>query len=244
MKTPLLWATAHIQHGAQITRVQALVRGWLLRCRLALAGPGVLRRSGLANTEELMTCDEPHEVNPLEYFAFEEAGKVWWFSFDSLWKWASQSAAPTNPYTKVPLTTATRKRLREVWSKRVRCSITLPSEATTYDERLRQRWNILSQLFQDHGFIDVDPPTFLRFTKSEYLSMFVLLHRDLPVVLSEKDPHREKILWYCRRGMSVASGLRTPQYILHSAHLLMSMLTAQKDPYAMVFSVLSAFYRC
>lgn len=237
MKKPMLWARFHCAHTRHITKVQSLVRGWLVRKRLALAGPGVLRRVNLANTEELMTCDEPGRVGPFDYFAFEEAGKIWWFSFDSLWKWCVQSHEPTNPYTKVPLSVDTRKRLREVWRGRG------TKEANTYDERLRQRWNVLVQIFQDNGFVDVEPRIFLRFNKTEYISMFVFLHRDLLLLLPEKDPLREKILWYCHRAM-LRTDLSTKPYTLHATHILRWMLTAHKDSYAMVFSVLSAFYRC
>lgn len=242
MKHPMLWADVYSFQSRRIARLQAIVRGWLLRRRLALAGPGVLRRTNLANTEELMTCDEAGRVSPLDYFAFEEGGKVWWFSFESLWKWCIQSIDPVNPYTKVPLTTDTRKRLREIYARRMR-SNDLFREALTYEDRLRHRWNILCQLFRDNGFVDIEPGTFLRFNKSEYMSMFVLLYRDLPVVLSEKDPQRDKILWYCRRGMLVTE-LSTKSYILHATYILIWMLTAHKDPYSMVFTVLSAFYRC
>ena len=96
-----------------MVRAQALVRGWLLRKRLALGGPGVLRRSLVTNDEDLVTCESKETIRPFEYFGFEENGKVWCFSFPSLWKWAVRSHQPVNPYTKVPLDIETRKRMHE-----------------------------------------------------------------------------------------------------------------------------------
>lgn len=242
MKNPVLWVTLHQKQNHPITRGQALVRGWLLRRRLALAGPGVLCRKDVANDEELISCET--RLHPLEYFGFEESGKIWWFSFDTLWKWSIRSHEPVNPYTKVPLSVDTRKRLRDLWAYNQRHCIPLPEESNIYEERLRCRWNLLSQVFQDSGFIDVHPQVFMGFTKADYLSMFVLLYQDLRIILGENDPYREKILRFCRRGMSVAHALSTNQYTLQSVYTIMLLISFHKDPYSMIFSVLSALYRC
>lgn len=234
MKVPILWSSVNAGRTAYAIRIQSAVRGWLVRHRLELAGPGVLHRRDLANEEELMTCDIASEVHPFEYFSFTESGKVWWFSFDSLWRWCRQSHEPVNPYTKVPLSSDTRRRLREVW---VRCIPNVPEESGTLEGRIRERWNILSQIFQDNGFTDVHPQSFLQFTKVDFISMFTLLHADLRIVLRESDPIRKKVIWLCARGHDYPN----PGY---SAHILMRILTLHKDPYPVVFSVLSALYRC
>lgn len=237
-KTPVLWATLHASRRSGVVRIQALVRGWLVRHRLRLAGPGVLRRSGLANDEELFTCESKDRYDPLSYFAFEEAGKIWWFDFANLWRWCVRSHVPVNPYTKVPLSTETRQRLREIWRR------TRPPESSVYEERLLYRWNVLVQIFLDNGFTDLHPQQFLSFTRADLLSMFLLLHQDLLIVLRESDPHRETLLRYCRRGMSVSDAVRSPQYILQSAYILLWMLSIPKEPYTLVFTILSALYRC
>ena len=244
IKSPTLWSQIHNRATPTITRVQARVRGWLVRRRLALAGPGVLCRKGLANDEELMTFDDAKSVHPFDYFAFEEAGKIWWFSFDSIWKWCAQSLEPVNPYTKVRLAVATQERLRELWAYRYHHRDTIPSEPPNYLERLQHRWNVLCQIFRNNGFIDVHPQTFLRFSRTEYSTMFTLLHQDLLVVLREKDPQRDKILRYVRRAIASANEMFGYQYILQSTFNLLLLLSFHKEPYSMVFTVLSAFYRC
>lgn len=244
MKTPVLWTTVHQQRYVGVARIQACVRGWLVRMRLRLAGPGVLSRTNLANDDDLVTCESKDRQHPMEYFAFVENGKVWWFDFGSLWRWAVRSHEPVNPYTKVPLSTETRRRLRDVWAYHHRHRIALPDEPPTFGERLRYRWNVLVQIFVDNGFVDVHPNQFLGLNRDEYVTAFTLLHQDLLVVLRESDLQRDRLLRYCRRGIAAAAAREPGNYILQSSYILLLLLTIPKDPYVMVFSVLSALYRC
>ncbi len=219
-----------------MVRIQALVRGWLLRCRLALGGPGVLCRKDVVNDEDLFTCESKHRQSPLQYFAFEELGKTYWFDAKGIWTWVSRSVTPVNPYTKTPLTNEARKRLRVWgWKNRMTCSADTPSDM------MLQRWNILSQIFRENGFTDAHPHQFSNFDSSDYRTMFVFLERDLQIVLPEKDIYRDKLIRICRRG----HGIRDSDiYTLHCAYLLLRMLSIPRDPYILVFSILSAFMRC
>lgn len=243
-KAPVLWADLHRSRGTTVENIQALARGWLVRRRLALAGPGVLSRKGLGNDEDLFTCEVKDKQHPLEYFAFEDNGKIWWFDFPTFWQWCSRTYVPINPYTNTPLSSEVRKRLRELWYTRLHLRIQLPTEAPTYIERLQQRWNILSQTFRDNGFEDVHPAHFLDLSKSDYLSMFVLLEPDIETVFPETDPFRRRAVLLCKRGKSSAVALQSNQYILQSAYTLMILLGLHKDPYTMAFSILSAIFRC
>ena len=246
MKTPLRWADVHHDKSVRIARIQALIRGWLLRKRLALGGPGVLCRKNLANDEELVTCVEKERQHPLEYFAFEENGKVWWFDFASLWRWSIQTHEPANPYTKVPLSTDTRRRLRAFWGYlQRRDKANLPPENMNYELRVQQRWNVLCQLFIDNGFIDVHPNTFLNLQSYELRSMLVLLERDVRVVLRDTEYGRDRILQICRVPLLERNRNLAPKMMkMWIAYILMVLLSVPKDPYVMTFSVLSALYRC
>ena len=243
MKTPVLWTTVHRERYVGVARIQACVRGWLVRTRLRLAGPGVLSRKGLANDDDLVTCESKDRQHPMTYFAFVENGKTWWFDFQSLWHWTVRSHEPVNPYTKVPLSSDTRKRLRDIWGYHYRHRLDLPDEAPTFGERLRYRWNVLVQTFVDNGFVDLHPNQFLGLNREEYSTMFTLLHQDLLVVLRESDPQREKLLRYCRRGIVTAQAQRSLS-VLQSSYIMLLLLTIPKNPYSMVFSILSALYRC
>jgi hypothetical protein len=210
-----------------------------------MGGPGVLCRKNLANDEELVTCVEKERQNPLEYFAFEENGKVWWFDFASLWRWSIQTHEPANPYTKVPLSTDTRKRLRAFWGYlHRRRRMELPPESPNYTLRLQQRWNVLCQLFVDNGFVDVHPNNFLNLNKHELHSMVVLLLRDIQVVLPSTNPGVGRITRLCMSPIRAYTTTENSRYVMWVAYILMLIVTVPKDPYAVTFSVLSALYRC
>jgi hypothetical protein len=207
------------------------------------AGPGVILRKDLANDEDIITCAEKERVHPLDFFSFVENDKVWWFEFSSLWTWCSRNEEPTNPYTKVPLSADTRKRLRTVWGYKRRHREELPLESQSYEERLRHRLNILSQHFGDYGFEGVHPQTLLRFTKDDYITLFVLLQRDIETVIPQSDPFRIIVSYLCANRIRGATGTPPTNYILQCVSLLLHIVTLYKDPYVVTFSILSAFYR-
>ena len=229
-RNPVLWASLHTK--SPVVRIQALVRGWLLRKRLALAGPGVLRRKVVNNDEDLFTCESKDRQHPLDYFAFEEAGKVYWFNAESLWGWMVRSVEPVNPYTKTPIPSEAKRRARAIHRTRK-----FPSGATTAEDIIARRWNVIVQIFRDNGFIDVHPQQFANFERIDYRTMFVFLERDLQIVIPERDIHRAQLIRMCQRGQR-AIGLITMTAIM------MRMLQLPRDPYILVFSMLSAFYRC
>lgn len=242
MRTPTLWRDANVTRKVTIVKIQALVRGWLIRRRLSYAGTGVLHRSGLANDEDIITCADRNRVHPMDFFSFEENGKTWWFEFGGLWTWCMRNVEPTNPYTKVPLSADTRKRLRTIWGYKRRHREETPAESTDPEERMRHRANILVQHFQDYGFVDIHPSFILRCDRSDFIAFFMLLQRDIETVIPASDPFRNRIAVLC--------GSRTaPTYTSHSLYLLNCMsallyiITLYRDPYVITFSILSAFYR-
>jgi hypothetical protein len=213
-----------------------MVRGWLLRKRLALAGPGVLCRKNLANDEDLETCEESTREHPLRYFAFEESGKVWWFSFPTLWKWCIRS--PTNPYTKVPLSTETRKRLREVWYYHRRHKLPLPTPPPQFDERMRAYWNVILQTLEDYGFGEVFIS--MNISKTEYLAILRMIYDDIPVTMRNAFD-RERVRRHIRNVFASNAGVSL--YRLQCAYTLMLILMVPKDPYELAFTILSSLYR-
>jgi hypothetical protein len=228
--------------SSNVTRFQSLFRGWMVRRRLELAGPGVLCRKNLANTEDVVTCEE--NVSPMDYFAFVENDKTWWFDFSTIWTWCQKSRHPVNPYTKVPLSPETRKRLRSLWAYRRRHREKVPSEANTFEDRLRGRWNILCQAFEDNGFVDVHPNQFMRLNKSQLCVAFRFLRADLQVSMRKTDPMFDKFMSWTLIRIQRASHLSTVQYLLQSSYVLMMMVCAPADPYITIFTILSALHRC
>ena len=106
MKQPTKWVTLLSEN--KVTVVQSVIRGWLIRRYLKLAGPGVLRRSGCVNDEEMVTFEDKTKIHPFEYFGWEENGKVWWMSIASMGQLTRDQLSPANPYTKVPFSIETR----------------------------------------------------------------------------------------------------------------------------------------
>lgn len=242
MKTPLLWVDANMPYTPPITRIQALIRGWLIRRRLSYAGTKVLSRTNLANDDDIITCSDAKRVHPMNFFSFEENGKTWWFEFGSLWTWCIRNLQPNNPYTKVPLDGDTRKRLRTIWGYKRRHREDVPEESTDHDERLQHRANILVQHFEDYGFAGIGPSFLLHHSRSDLQTIFVLLHRDIETVIPASDPFRNRI------GAICASRTH-PNYASHSLYslncfsALLYIITLYRDPYIITFSILSALYR-
>ncbi len=238
-KVPRLWVDVHAKKALPIIRFQAIVRGHQIRRHISLAGPGVLDRRNVTNDEDVVTCIEKDKVSPLDYFAFEENGKIWWFEFSTIWKWCLRSFHPANPYTKTLLTSDTRKRLRTLWGLRFRKRMLPPEESQMFIERLTGRWNIISQTFVDNGFEDVHPNMFIGLDKEAYRNFFRLLFNDLDRKLSETQSAT-----LCRLYMKNCQGETDVRAILHASMYILRMITMVPDPYPLVFKIMSALYRC
>lgn len=244
----VLWSTVHQPKSGSVIKFQALLRGWLVRRRLRLGGPGVLNRKNLANDEDLETFDDPKKVNPFDYFGFEENGKIWWFRFPTIWKWYSRSIKPTNPYTKVPLSHETGKRLRAFWAYNARRHPfdEPPAERQVLIERIQDRWNVVCHMFEENGFGDFNPGMFCRMNWREYITFFRLVKDDLPIAFPERSKTRRCCYNYC--NSLIYQGERngrelTATYILKSTYAILRMSMVPKDPYVLCFTMLSALYR-
>jgi len=236
-KTVQIWKDVAAA-DVRVVKCQALARRWLVLYRCRLAGPGVLKRKGLANDEDLVTCEESNRQHPFEYFAFIENGKIWWFDFNTIWVWSLKSFEPSNPYTKVPLTTDTRKRLREMWAYRNRNLIKVPVDSENVEERVRVRLNFLCQTFVDHGFVDVSPGQLTRLSKPSHIAMWRFIYEDL----GKTQGSLRSLCDYMLSAPLIRAN--SISYIVNSLRVLMRFITYQKEPYVTIFSVMSAIYRC
>lgn len=226
-----LWSDLH--KTSSITRFQALYRGWSVRRYLRLCGPGVLRRKDVINDEDLVTMEDKHKQHPFDYFGIEENGKFWWFDFSTIFTWSLQSVEPVNPYSKTPLPMEARKRLRELWrQKRIR-----PKDSVS-------RWNFMCQMFREFGFTDVHPNMFIDIAKVNYYTMFRMIEEDVRISLGDKCPYKEYALRMCRRMIESLHRYDSPQYMANSQVIMMLLMTKPKDPYILIFTILSALYRC
>lgn len=176
-KIPRLWANVHGLND-QITQITKVWRGYRVRRLLRLAGPGVLRRSVCHNDEELVLLEDRHSVSPLDYFAFEENGKVWWFDVRSMIGCLNSTLVPMNPYTRQPLSMDTRFRLRLLYKYRIQNRLpTLhqPIPKRPAHEVMEYQWMRVCQVLHENGFDDFLPNMFLALspTKLYYFLLFL-----------------------------------------------------------------------
>jgi hypothetical protein len=240
-KNVKLWKEVNARKLAPITRFQSIFRGWVIRNRLKLAGKGVLNRKDVINDEDPVTFLEKNKIHPLEYFSFEDNGKLWCFEFSSIWTWCRKSFKPTNPYTKNPLSGDTRKRLREMWGFRIRNRIPLPEESKIYEERIDERWNIICQAFVDNGFVDIHPRMFAGMRTLEMYRVFRMLHDDFGG--RNAGPVTRALFVMCNTNFRCFRTGAPIQYLMYSIYTLMKMVTLPRDPYITIFWILSALYR-
>ena len=237
-KDPILWVTRNQPKILRFTKVQALYRGWCVRKVLSLAGPGVLKRKDCVNDEELVTTESKDRQHPFEYFGLEEAGKVWWFDFGTLWEWSIRSVTPTNPYTKMPIDHSVLARLRRLHLHRRRNRMNVPAPSKDMRENITRRWTVLTHIFRSYGFEDVHPEQFANLTHTHIRIMFRIFMDDLE--LMPKPNHR--IIALCSKGW-LSNNQSNLGYMINSLNLLTIGLTDSRS-YDIVFLLLSALYRC
>lgn len=238
------WKEVHVKSLQKLVRFQAICRGWFVRRFFKLAGPGVLRRTGVlyANTEELVSGEDVLTASPRTYFAFVENGKVFWFEIGTLWKWIAQSVYPTNPYTKSPIDSETLHRLRENRSMRIhRRMRPIPSFIGDVHERTEGRWTVLTHLFRAHGFRNVHPVPMMDITKHQYKVVFQLLKLDVDAYYLKNIFHA-KLLKTLASAIHLSKTQPAHSFIEQSVQYLYGMCMCVKDPYSLLYSILSAIH--
>ena len=158
-KTPRYWMTENPAIARGILRAQARWRGYWVRYKLKLAGPGVLKRSVCHNDDEMMTCDSKTEISPSDYFSVEENGKVWWFDQRTMIEWSQKSLEIRNPFTRTLLSPEDASRLRNLYIIRKKGGVPVihTSEVTTQSPiDIRDlRWMRVVQVLNECGFSDM-----------------------------------------------------------------------------------------
>ena len=145
-----------------------------------------------------------------------------------------KSIEPANPYTRTPLTTDVRKRLREMWALRTHRNLPVPADPIDGEERIHQRWIMLCQIFADNGFTDVSIDQLMALGKLSHIAVWRFLKDDCLLAARSCS--------YMLSSHVMAANV--PSYIVNSLRMMIRLLTLQKEPYATVFIVMSAIYRC
>ena len=238
-----IWSILNGNNG-KASIIQKYWRGYFVRNKIRLAGPGVLNRRDCHNTEELVTMDSKTEVSPLDYFAFTESGKVYWFDIRSLYQYVRNTPKPLNPYTRQPLTLDERKRLRKRQG-----IFNLHAEPVYADlsERVDRKWLEMCQIIEENGFEDMNHLLFASLNKTQLYILLNLVYIDLIAYAAEhKTPIcRKKYVVWMKTVISKFSKFKygSLQASYNAARAILSILNDSAEPYTLCFIIISAVVR-
>ena len=244
--TPRLW---HVVNGvdSRVTLISKMWRGHAVRTLLRRAGPGVLKRAVCHNEEELVTMDSKDKYDPFDFFSFQEGGKIWWFDARSIIACLHSSLHPLNPYTRQPLTTETRRRIRDVYKYRLHNHIPTVHSPDTYNlqDIVDRCWLCVCQVLYENGFEDAEPRLFARLSKSDLAILMGYLVVDMRILAEEhpKSSKRHRYHAILKRELSVSFGTSSRTIQLQISSLLARLLHDMVDVYPFCFLVMSALYR-
>jgi hypothetical protein len=244
-KTVRVW---HIVNrlDEKIIKISKVWRGYAIRRLLKLAGAGVLNRSICHNDEELVSLEPKDRLYPLDYFSFEENGKVWWFDIRSIISCLNAALVPVNPYTRTPLTTDTRRRIREICRYRLQhrkpIYHNLPAKRSQQD-LLDFHWLRICQILAENGFEDIHPNQFLSISRAQLYTLLVFVMRDMKALSFEHPNSSKRHRYYAvlKREHEQFYNFQFP--MLHFASLFLMLLNDSVEPYNLCFILMSALHR-
>jgi len=207
-KQTRLWTQVH-NIPEKVVKIQKVWRGYLIRNWIKESGIGCLKRSLCHNEEELVTLESKDRQYPLDYFSFEENGKIWWFDIRSMSQILTDSLHPQNPYTRTPLKLEDRVRLRELcYRRRLFKQEVLHNHSDTkitrsqYIDRL---WMVICQILEENGFSSIHPDMLSSMSVYQHillLSMFLLELKILACEHKKSGSRRHKYVVWCRRTLN------------------------------------------
>jgi len=248
MKNPKLWVDIH-DLDKKSTKISKIWKGYFIRKQLQLAGEGVLKRKLCNNTDELISMESIESIYPLDYFGFEENGKIYGFDIRSLIHILNKNLKPANPYTRQPLTIETRKRLREIFSYRTRRSLPIFYEHNILKnptDVLNNRWLQISQIVEENGFFDINPDIFLSLNKSQLYILLSMTCNDMKTWASEHKVEKSKrfnYIFWIQNVLKKFSTSDTHLFSFYVSSILVSILYHCKEPYSVCFIFMSSLYK-
>ena len=226
----------------KLIKIQSLWRGYSLRNRLKLAGPGVLKRSLCNNEEEFMSLESISKLDPLVYFSFEEESKVWAFNVYGLCKILLYDVQPKNPYTRTPFSVDTRRRLRSYFLYLLR---TRDAEILKIFREgvLECKLIFITQILQENGFEDFRPE-YISFCSNDqaYILRSLLLHdlRALAFINPNLKMYRYCALLNSRTFMAASNPVVK---LIHMLFLIFANITSPSEEYEFCFIIMSALFK-
>lgn len=243
-----LWTNVH-KIPEKVIKIQKVWRGYLIRNWIKECGIGCLKRSMCHNDEELVTMEHKSKQYPLDYFSFEENGKIWWFNICSITKILEDSIQPKNPYTRVPLTIETRRRLRELCIRRVKFDYDIHY---TYDKSIHmsrsefidKNWILISQILEENGFADIHPQLLSSMSIHQYVTLLSLFLKEMKILAlehSKTGSRRHKYVIWTRRILDRLYDSMNPD--IDVIKLFFTIFQDTKNPFPYCFIFASAIYK-
>lgn len=246
-KNPRIWSKIH-KIDDKIITLQKKWKGYFVRKRLSLAGPGVLKRSICTNNEDPITLEPVAEIDPFDYFGFEENGKVYGVNFCSFVDAMRRKCI--NPFTRQPFSMETRKRFREIYGYRLRHGYMLlyhDNQPKTVDAMSEYKWLQLCQIIEENGFFNIHPNIFMGLNKQQLLVFLTLILTDLKVLVAEnkrENSHSFQYIFWIRNTLKKIESNNSYHYCAyHVTSILDNILYDCVDPYNLCFIIMSALYR-
>ena len=228
------------------TLIQKVWRGYTVRFRLQLAGPCVLKRTGCHNDEDIVTFETKDKQHPFEFFSFEEDGKVWWFDVLSILGCLNANLHPTNPYTRQPLSSDTRNRLRSLYRYRIHNRLPIvhqPATKKNHTELIEHQWMKVVQILHENGFEDVHPNHFMSLSKNQLFILLNYLVNDMSVLAMEHPKTSRRYRWLVAIKRERDTFNVSPYFRIQIPTLFLSLLNSMTEGYHFCFILMSALYR-
>jgi hypothetical protein len=249
MKTPRLWGVVNGLDKKAIL-ISKIWKGYFIRKMLKLAGPGVLNRTKCVNEEEILTFESIRSVDVFHYFGFEENGKIYGFDVETILNMFKRNLLPANPYTRQPISIDDRKRLREIYSYRIRNKIQKLHDInglTSMENHVESKWVHICQIAEENGFNGVSPNLFLDLNRAQLFVLLTMIYNDMKTWAAEHSSIKSKrflhVFWIQNilKKFSAVTGKLEYSFLVSS--ILLSILYDSIQPYNVCFIIMSALYR-
>jgi hypothetical protein len=248
VKNPRLWTVVH-KVNERLELIVKIWRGYLVRKRIQLAGPGVLNRSKCINNEDVGTLDEKQTVHPFDYFGFEEDSKLYWGDIRSMIAILGSNLIPVNPYTRNPFSIETRRRLREIYRYRIRSNlqVDLNEKKVDIDLVISDRWLHICQIIYEHEIGELNPNRLVSMSRNDLVQFMTNILEDTHAwALAHKTYASNRYKYYSlvRTGVTKYYEIFDIQrYAYITSTILLFILYDCKNSYDFSFIILSSFYK-
>jgi len=246
MKKPKLWSE---EKANSIVLIQKRWRGYRIRNRMKLQGPGILKRSLCHNDDDLVTCENRDEVHPGNYFSFDEDGKIFWFDIRSIYAWSLEHLRPTNPYTRQPLSIEIRKRLKQVIILREAVGLPLFHDLKRIMDIKKvfsDRWTLIGQYLEENLFEDMNLTVLLNMNQTQFWLFSYHMYESLLLWANEKPDSRRPVYcaWMkqCWRRQTLEMNATT-NVAFYVSGTLLKILKDCREPYEVCFQIVAACHR-